>query len=80
MLVPTMAVAGAGCGFAVGRSGVDTALGGVLGVLFGLVLVPSEWMKAVQAEAAKRSVRFDSGQASGNLSPGAGGLSGASSR
>lgn len=59
MLVPVMAVAGAGFGCAVGRSGVDTGLGGVLGVLFGLVLVLSEWMKAVQAEAAKRSIRFD---------------------
>ena len=59
MLVPVMAVAGAGFGYAVGRSGVDTGLGGVLGVLFGLVLVLSEWMKAVQAGAAKRSLRFD---------------------
>ena len=59
MLVPVMAVAGAGFGYAVGRSGVDTGLGGVLGVLFGLVLVLSEWMKAVQAEVAKRSIRFD---------------------
>ena len=59
MLVPTMAAAGAGVGYAAGRSGIDTALGGVLGVLFGLVLVFSEWLKAVKAEAAKRSARFD---------------------
>lgn len=59
MLVPMMAAAGAGVGYAAGRSGIDTALGGVLGVLFGLVLVFSEWLKAVKAEAAKRSARFD---------------------
>ena len=59
MLVPMMAAAGAGVGYAAGRSGIDTALGGVLGVLFGLVLVLSEWLKAVKAEAAKRSARFD---------------------